>query len=56
MGVVKVVESEKRKKKRSKWVNYSIGVVVLLAIMGGSLVIYKHFIVKTNNDSFCGRN
>ncbi len=52
MGVVKVVQSEKRKKKRSKWVNYSIGVVVLLAIMGGSLVIYKHFIIKANNDSF----
>lgn len=26
--------------------------VVLVVIIGGSFVIYKHFIVKANNDSF----
>ena len=45
-------EPKNTKKKRSKWMKYSIGLVVLLVVVSGSIGFYMHYMVKGSNDYF----
>ena len=45
-------EPKNTKKKRSKWMKYSIGLVVLLVVVSGSIGFYMHYMVKGSNDAF----